>query len=181
MKEYNSIHSFYYTYHKTHGTDHLLERVESAEEAKLFFKRVGEDLQQASEEIRKLGKEDFPFKSWKSDPRFLISFLLYLGAMTVLFLASDKSVQAIASTIMLFSGMSASFPVCYLINVHTSYRKLIKTSRKFQDDRFFKRKSEQKIVGEANYFIAKQNKTWEENQVPSKDEHIPHFTERIWM
>lgn len=168
MKEYNSIHSFYYTYHKTHNTDHLLKYVESEEEARQFFKRVGEDLQQASKEIRKLG--DFTFKKWISDPWSLILFFLFLVSMTIMIGTDDKIMWAISALIMMYSGITAIFPLYYAITEHCSYRKLIKAARKFQDDRFFKGKSEQKMVNDANYFIAKQNKIWEENQATPKDE-----------
>lgn len=45
MKEYNSIHDWYYLYHKNNGTDRKLDRVESVEEAKMFFEHYGKDLQ----------------------------------------------------------------------------------------------------------------------------------------
>ena len=72
MKEYNSIHDWYYLYHKNNGTDRKLDRVESVEEAKLFFEHYGKDLQQASDWIRKYQKEQTPFPSWTKDLRFWI-------------------------------------------------------------------------------------------------------------
>ena len=177
MKEYNSIHELYYIYHKNHGTDHLLKRVESAEEAKRFFKQYGMDLQRASEWIRKYGKDHSPFPSWKRDPRFWIAFLVFLGSTVVMF----KTNAIFSSTIMMFSSMAAFYPICYKISGCEISKKLLKTSRRFQDDRLFKRQKDQKIIRETNYFIAKQNKVWEENQISGKDERIPNWLECIWL
>ena len=41
MKEYNSIHELYNLYHRIHGTDHPLDRVESVEEARVFSNGTG--------------------------------------------------------------------------------------------------------------------------------------------
>ena len=179
MKEYNSIHDLYYLYHKSHGTDRLLKRIESAEEAKLFFKSFGADLQQASEWTRKYQKEQTPFPLWTKDLRFWTLFLVFLGSTAVMFLTNSR----FASTVMMFSSIAASYPICYTIVGHNVCRQLMHTSRKFQSDNLFRWKSDKKIIADTNYFIAKQNKVLEENQlpIPMKDERIPNLYECIWM
>ena len=177
MKEYNSIHDWYYLYHKNNGTDRKLDRVESIEEAKLFLKHYGADLQQASDWIRKVQKEQTPFPSWTKDLRFWIPFLVFLGSTAVMFLTNIR----FASTVMMFSSIAASYPICYTIVGHNVCRQLMQTSRKFQSDKLFKWKSDKKIISDTNYFIAKQNKVWEENKVPIKDEKVPNLYECIWM
>lgn len=177
MKEYNSIHDWYYLYHKNNGTDRKLDRVESVEEAKLFFEHYGADLQQASDWIRRNQKEQTPFPSWTKDLRFWIPFLVFLGSTAVMFLTNTR----FASTVMMFSSIAASYPICYTIVGHSVCRQLMHTSRKFQSGKLFKWKSDKKIISDTNYFIAKQNKVWEENKVPIKDEKVPNLYECIWM
>ena len=86
-----------------------------------------------------------------------------------------------ASTIMMFSSIAASYPICYTIVGHNVCRQLMHTSRKFKSDKLFKWKSDKSIISDTNYFIAKQNKIWEENKVPIKDEKVPNLYECIWM
>ena len=103
MKEYNSIHELYNLYHRIHGTDQSLDRVESVEEARLFFKRYGEDLERASEEAQ---RESPPFSTWMTDSRFWIAFLVFLGALIAKFRFGIRF-----SSIVVLSGSAALYPI----------------------------------------------------------------------
>ena len=55
-----------------------------------------------------------------------------------------------ASTIMMFSSIAASYPICYTIVGNNVCRQLMHTSRKFQSDKMFKWKSDKNIISDTN-------------------------------
>lgn len=172
MKEYNSIHELYNLYHRIHGTDQSLDRVESVEEARLFFKRYGEDLERASEEAQ---RESPPFSTWMTDSRFWIAFLVFLGALIAKFRFGIRF-----SSIVVLSGSAALYPIVCNHNGQSISRKLHRASKRFQSEKLFRWKTDQKIINDTNYFIAKQNKIREESYVKHHDESLPNWLDAYW-
>ena len=180
MKGYKKMHQLYYWYHKAHGTDHLLERVESEEEARRFLKSYGEKMEPACEELWMSVKKRYPLQSKVVRLKTTVFSLVFLVSMAVMFLTEYKSVRAVASVIMLYSSIAAIYPYGYLIEGKRICTKILAESRRLQNGNLFRLKTERKIVSDTNLFIAEQNKVWEENQVAVNDESVPNWLNYIW-
>ena len=81
---------------------------------------------------------------------------------------------------MVLSGSAALYPIVCNHNGQSIGRKLHRASKRFQSEKLFRWKTDQKILQDTNYFIAKQNKIWEESHVKCHDESLPNWLDAYW-